>query len=281
MSRILREPLVHFLILGILLFVLYASVNGGPGAPDEIVVTRGQVDNLRSQFSKVWQREPTRQELDGLIDNWVREEVLYREGQKMGLDLNDQVIRRRVMQKVEFLAEGATPQVPTQAELQAWLDAHPDDYQIEPRYSLTQIYFDPSRHGDALEADVIAARKALQEGKPVEGDTTLLPATLRDRPESEIVRVFGSRLGDSIASMETGQWSEPLASGFGVHLVRIDLKEPGRVATLAEARKAVERDLLYERTMQGKQAFYLERKSNYTVRREPATPKADAETAGP
>ncbi|MEZ5461335.1 peptidyl-prolyl cis-trans isomerase [Dokdonella sp.] len=281
MSRILHEPLVHFLILGTLLFVLYASVKGGSGAPDEILVTRGQVDNLRSQFSKVWQREPSRQELDGLVENWVREEVLYREGRKLGLDVNDQVIRRRVMQKIEFLAEGATPQVPTPAELQAWLDAHPDDYQIEPRYSLTQIYFDPSRHGDALEADVIAARKALLEGKPVESDTTQLPATLRDRPLSEIVRVFGSRLGDSIASMETGQWSEPLASGFGVHLVRIDLKEPGRVATLAEAKKAVERDLLYERTMQGKQAFYLERKSNYTVRMEPATPEADPETAGP
>lgn len=281
MSRILREPLVHFLILGALLFLLYAGVNRGPGAPDEIVVTRGQVNNLRSQFSKVWQREPSPQELDGLIDNWVREEVLYREGQKMGLDLNDQVIRRRVMQKIEFLAEGATPQVPSEIELQAWLDAHPDDYLIEPRYSLTQVYFDPSRHGDSLEADVLAARKELVEGKAVKGDATLLPATLQDSPASEIARIFGSRFGDSIASMEPGQWSDPFASGFGVHLVRIDGKQAARVAKLSEARKAVERDLLHERTTQGKEAFYLDRRKNYAVRIEAANRAADPESAGP
>ncbi|MGB0132441.1 peptidyl-prolyl cis-trans isomerase [Dokdonella sp.] len=266
MRRLLREPLVHFLILGALLFVLYNSLDKGPGAPDEIFVSRGQVASLQSQFSKVWQREPNASELQALVDSWVREEALYRQGKAMGLDQGDAVVRRRVVQKVEFFAEGATPQVPTDAELQEWLDSHADTYRIEPRYSFDQVYFDPSRRGTQLPADVSAAHKALLSGQAVSGDTTMLPASVDDMSASEIGRVFGNRFVDGLANLKQDEWSEPIRSGFGLHLVRIVGLEQDRAATLAEVRQAVERDLLHDRTQKGNEAFYQKVLENYTVR---------------
>lgn len=281
MRRLLREPLFHFFILGALLFALYGGLREGFGAPDEIVVSRAQVDNLRLQYSKLWQRPPTRQELDALIDHWVREEVLYREGLAMGLDRNDAVIRRRVVQKLGFQAEGTTPAVPSEAELKAWLDTHPDDYRLEPSYSLRQVYFDPARRGVRLAADVAAARAVLASGDSVAGDSTMLPSRLDRTPISQVARVFGSDFATALDALEAGQWSAPVRSGFGVHLVRIDARSDGRLAKLHEVRQAVERDLLQARTQQANEAFYARLLQNYTVKIEgPNIAPANASAAG-
>lgn len=269
MRRLLREPLLHFLILGVALFALYNALNKSPGTADEIVVSRGQIANLELQFRKVWQREPTADEMQGLVDSWVREEALYRQGKAMGLDRNDAVVRRRVVQKVEFFADGATPQVPTDAELQEWLDTHAENYRVEPRYSFEQVYFDPSRHGENLPADVSAARQALLSGQPVSGDATMLPASVDDQSVSAISRIFGDRFVDGLKHLKQGEWSEPVRSGFGLHLVRITEFEPDRAATLAEVHPAVERDLLHDRTQKGNDAFYQKVLENYTIRIEP------------
>ena len=171
MTRLLREPLLHFFLVGAVLFGVYGWLHGGLlNSPTEIVVSRGQVQSLQMQFERVWQRPATQGELQGLIDGWVREEIFYREGIAMALDRDDPIVRRRVGQKLEFILDSAAPASPTDAELQAWLDAHPDDYQIEPTYSLRQVFFDPARHGDKLDADIAAARRALESGKLVDGD---------------------------------------------------------------------------------------------------------------
>ena len=137
LSRLLREPLLHFFLLGAALFALYGWLNvGGPGAANEIVVSRGQVTSLRAQFERVWQRSPTAEEMRGLIDSWVREEIYYREGLAMGLDRDDPVVRRRIGQKVQFIIDGAIPPPPTDAQLQAWLDSHAAKYRSEGRYTV-------------------------------------------------------------------------------------------------------------------------------------------------
>src|SRR5882672_5080040 len=119
MKRLIREPLLHFLVLGALLFGLYGWLNReGFKAPNEIVVSRGQVVNLSAQFERISHRGPTQQELQGLIDNWVREEILYREGLAMNLDRDDPVVRRRIQQKVEFIVDSAAPEALTSEELQ-------------------------------------------------------------------------------------------------------------------------------------------------------------------
>jgi hypothetical protein len=279
MRRLLREPLLHFLVLGALLFGLYSWINRGAAAEaDEIVVTLAQQQNLQLQFLRTRQRAPTPEELRGLVDNWVREEVLYREGLAMGLDRNDPVVRRRVGQKVEFIADGLTPNTPTEAELQAWLDAHSDRYTIEARYTLQQRYFDPARHGDRLQADIAAAQRALQAGKPVAGDSTMLPPALNDAAASEVRRAYGEELVAALQALPLGGWQGPLRSGFGLHLVRLDARVPARVATLADARAEVARDLLHARASEASATHYRRLLDRYSVRVEPADVAAAAAT---
>lgn len=267
MRRLLREPLLHFLILGVLLFALYGWLNGGVlKGPKEIVVARGQYVNFQQQFQRTWQRPPTSEEMQGLVDGWVREEILYREGLAMGLDRDDQIVRRRIGQKVEFIAEGAAPKAPTNEELQAWLDAHVDKYRIEPRFSLQQVYFDPARHGDRLSVDIAAARRALDGGKVIHGDATLLPPTLDDAPAFEVERVFGPAFAAAVKHLPLGQWQGPLRSGFGFHLVKVHTRDDGRPLMLDEVRAAVERDFLQDRKRQGIAEFYRKLRDNYNVR---------------
>lgn len=267
MRRLLREPLLHFFVLGVLLFGFYSWLHDGLlKAPNEIVVSRGQLQVLQEQFQRVWQRPATSEELRGLVEGWVREEIFYREGLAMGLDRDDLIVRRRVGQKLQFIIEGATPSAPTTAELQAWLDAHPDDYRIEAKYSLRQVYFDPERHGDRLEADVASARRALEAGEPLPGDSTMLPATMDEAAAFEVARAFGAEFADALKALPIGGWHGPVRSGFGLHLVELGARDDGRRARLEEVRAAVERDLSHARTEAANEALYAKLRANYRVR---------------
>ncbi len=267
MRRLLREPLVHFLGLGALLFLLYGWLQGGVlNAPDEIVVSRGQLQSLKAQFERAWQRPPTSQELQGLVDSWVREEIFYREGLAAGLDRDDPIVRRRVGQKVEFMIDATPTAAPSDGELQAWLDANPDKYAVEARYSLRQVYFNPERHGTKLEAVVAAAQRALAAGARDVGDSTLLPAALTDAAAFEIEGQFGAEFAESLKTMPIGGWQGPVRSAYGVHLVELGSRTAGRPATLDEVRAAVERDLLQARSSAAKEAVYEKLLSKYKIR---------------
>jgi hypothetical protein len=266
MRRLLREPLLHFLIIGAVLFGVHGWLKQGPlRTPNEIVVTHGQIRSLQAQFERAWQRPPTSSELQSLIDSWLREEIFYREGLMMGLDRDDPVVRHRIAQKIEFIVDGAAPEVPTVAQLQSWLDAHADTYAVETTYSLRQVYFDPARHGDALDQTITAARAALRQGNVDAGDATMLPATLA-APAGEIRRIFGSGFEAALRTLPVGGWQGPVLSGFGVHLVELRSREPGRKARLTEVRDAVERDLLHARAQEMSSAFYERLKAGYDVR---------------
>jgi len=267
LRRILCEPLLHFLLLGALLFWAYGALNRGAlDAPSEIVVDRARIENIAAQFQRAWQRPPTAAELRGLIDTWVREEVYYREGVALQLDRDDPVVRRRVAQKLTFMADAQTSVEASEAELQAWLAKHPDDYRLEPRYDLRQVYFDPERHAH-LEADVAKARAALAHGSQTAlGDATLLPTALEAAPASEVARVYGQDFATAVAALPVGGWQGPVASAYGVHLVEIRAREPGRLPALAEVRDAVERDLLRARADRSSEAFYQSLRERYSVR---------------
>lgn len=264
--RLIREPLLHFFVLGVALFGLYGWLNrGGFDAPNEIIVSRGQAAALAAQFQRVWQRPPTNQELSGLIDNWVREEVFYREALVMGLDKDDPVVRRRLQQKVEFILDSAMPAAPTDAELQQWLDAHPDDYLIDGRYTLSQVYFDPGRRGEKLEVDIVDALAALNAGREANGDASTLPAEV-SADGADVARTFGSVFESSLRTLPTGSWQGPVRSGFGLHLVKVAESVPPRKASLDEVRAAVERDLVRQRSQDSNDAFYRRLLANYEVR---------------
>lgn len=265
-QRLLREPLFHFLLLGALLFAAYAALNqGGFGARDEILVSTSQVEGLIMQFERVWQRPPTAEERQGLIDSWIRDEVFYREALAMGLEQGDPVVRRRMSQKVQFIVDSGAPAAPTEAELQAFLDEHADKYRVEPTYKLQQVYFDLSKRGADPEAAIVAARGALESGRAVAGDPTMLPARLAG-DATEVARNFGDDFARSLRDMPIGTWQGPVRSGFGLHLVRIDSRDEGRPATLAEVRSDVERDLMHVRTQAANDAYYRRLRDKYVVR---------------
>jgi len=265
MRRVLREPLLHFLALGAVLFGLYGWVNrGGFDAPDEIVVSRGQVQSLATQFQRVWQRSPTRVELQSLIDEWVREEIYYREALAMGLDRDDPVVRRRMSQKVQFIVDSAVPTAPTTAELQQWLDEHAADYGVEPRYDFRQVYFDPAKHGARIDDVVATSLRQLTNGKASVGDPTMLPPTLH-ADASEVARTFGRDFEVALRDGPVDTWYGPVRSGFGLHLVRVTTLEAARKPPLEEVREAVERDLLHARSQAAKDAYYDRLRGGYSV----------------
>ena len=273
--RLIREPLLHFFVLGAALFALYSWLHRGAlDAPNEIFVSRNQVSSLEAQFERVWQRPATAAELQHLVDNWVREEIFYREGLAMGLDRDDPVVRRRVGQKIQFIIESVAPAPPSTAELQAWLDAHPARYAIEPVYSLRQVYFDPQHHGASLERDIAGARRVLASGADHAGDTTLLPFEVQDSSQSEVARTFGTEFAAALEELPLGSWQGPVRSSFGFHLVQLSKRSAGHAPPLEQVRAEVERDLLQAQTAQANDAMYDRLRANYKVRVESAATPA-------
>lgn len=264
----MREPFLHFFVLGAVLFLVYAWLNrGGFDSPDEIVVDAARVTSLGSQFERVWQRPPTADELSGLIDGWVREEILYREGVALGLDQDDPVLRRRVAQKVLFMSDALVDDAFGQAELEAWFTDNAERYRIEPRYSFRQVYLDPSRR-DEHELDGLLAHLGntlTTAESSATSDSSLLPASLERAHPAEIRRTFGAVFSEALAGVEPGEWHGPLTSAFGLHFVFVTDSSPGRIPSLDEVRESVERDLLGERTRQAGDAFYEALRERYSV----------------
>lgn len=267
LARLAREPLLHFLLLGALLFLAYGWLNrAGFTARDEIIVSRSQVDGLVAQFEKVWQRAPTAQEREALVESWVRDEIFYREAIAMGLEQGDPVVRRRLSQKIQFIMDtGADAGPPTDAELQAWLDEHSDRYRIPAAYALRQMYFDPARHGEELDAAIAQARRALAAGQDATGDPTMLPASLEGRA-ADVERTFGAEFEQTLRTLPVGGWQGPVRSTFGLHLVELASRSDSRAATLAQARAEVARDLLQARSEAAQEAYYRRLRDKYAVR---------------
>lgn len=276
MKQILREPLLHFFALGVLLFALFSWVNDDSmRAPDEIVIDAARVAAIESQFERVWQRPPTPDEMAGLVDNWIREEVLYREGMALGLDRDDPILRRRVAQKMEFISEDLVDSPPTEDELRGFFAANIADYRLESRFSFRQLYFDPAAHGESLEAVVAAALEAVTSGQLSESNATLLPAEMSDASFSEVRKTFGGRFAEALAELPAGDWVGPVASSYGVHLVRIDEKREARLPDFDAVRAAVERDLRAQKRRERKDAIYEKLRKRYTITFEDDTQLAD------
>jgi hypothetical protein len=267
--NLLSEPLAHFFVLGLALFVLYAVVNDDSGrSAEEIVVDQGRLSGLVANFEKTWQRPPTADELQNMIDTWVREEILYREGIAIGFDLDDPVIRRRVAQKMTFVADGMVPNSPSDEELEVWLAANVSDYEIPAVYTLQQVYIDPQRHSDDLDVFAKSIQASLDNGADAKslGDSTLLPAEMTSSSSVELARVFGAEFVSALTEMSVGDWQGPVRSGYGLHFVRIDEHIAAREPVLDEVRAAVVRDVLSDKSQKISEAFYAALSERYTVR---------------
>jgi len=274
---------MHFLALGALVFFLFhLTTDRGETQDGKIVVTRGKVEQLVTGFSRTWQRLPTQEELDGLVEDSIREEVLYREALAMRLDTDDTIVRRRMRQKLEFLTEDTAAAAPsTDADLQGWLDKHPDKFRVEPTLAFSQVYLNATHAGDNASA---AASKVLAQldsaGESVAaaelGDTTMLPHQFPLSRVDEIASVFGDEFARRVAQLEGGRWIGPIQSGYGWHIVYVSERTEGRPKPLSEVRDAVQRDWLAARRKEIIDATYSKMREKYAVIVEGLAPQADA-----
>jgi len=280
--KLLREPLLHFMVIGAAIYLLYGVfAETLPEADDKtIVVTAGEIEWMQTSWQKRWNRPPTAAEFDGLVQQYIKETVLYREALTMGLNQHDQVIRRRLAQKLEFLAKdlvALTP--PTEKELQSYFESHLDRYQEPTRYTFTQVFIDPDKRGDTTleDAEVIKATLVAQ-GEAIEdagalGDDFMLQNYYPEKDQSEIQKHFGSGFAESLIELSSGQWHGPVLSGYGVHLVYVSniIEPPAPV--FAEVRERVVQDWTMDRSEELNEQFYANLRDRYTVVIEEPTEK--------
>ncbi|WP_159079792.1 peptidyl-prolyl cis-trans isomerase [Methyloceanibacter sp. wino2] len=247
LSRLVREPLFHFVLIGAAVFAAYAFFADGDETEtrDRIVVTEGRVLQLAQVFAKTWQRPPTPEEIRGLLDAYIKEEVYYREAVKRGLDRDDTLIRRRMQQKMEFLSEPSEEALAADdVALQAYLDDHKDAYRVEPKLAFEQVFINPKLSGgdaDARAAKMLQAVKAGADPGDL-GDPTLLPRSVPLSPLRAVQRDFGDDFASDVLRAPEGEWTGPIASPFGLHLVQVTKREGGYDPELDEVRDAVRRD---------------------------------------
>ena len=268
-----KEPLVHFLVLGGLLFGLFALVNDEASSkpPNEIEITSSDVDRLRDVWTKQWNRPPTETELKGLIESHLREEVLYREGLALGLDQNDTIIRRRLAQKMEFLFEDLADQVePTDEELKRYFDKYNDKYLLPARVSFSHIYFNVDRRGEAGYGNAKHLLEKLQSNKARprpydQGDRFMLGYEYVQKTPQEVANVFGRQFAEKLFMTRKGIWQGPIESGYGVHLVSIHDRTESRLPEMKDVRDKVQLDFLAERRRETNERIYEKLKARYEI----------------
>jgi len=232
-AAVLREPLVHFLVVGALVFFGFGNATA-PG-DRRIVIDAPRIARLAGQFAQAFRRQPSDAELAALISDDVKDEVYYREGLRLGLDRDDEVVRRRMRQKLSVLVDGAEDiAAPDDATLQRWLAAHLERFAGEAHYSFEQRYV-----GDG---DSEKALAALRAGQDYQGTTFPLPARLADTGANEVDTLFGNGFAVALDRAPLGQWIGPVASGFGSHIVRVTSRTLARPPQLAAIRQQVDND---------------------------------------
>ncbi len=267
LMRLLREPLFHFIAIGGLIFALYAAVDDTGEAPaDVIVIAPERIDQLATEFSSVWKRMPTDDEIDSLIEADIREEVYYREALALGLDRNDAIVRRRMGQKMEFLMDaGAYLQDPAAGELEAYFAANEEFYRSGLRLAFEQVYFGEAPAVEAISLSLGALRSDPSADPYALGERTLLPARLGLSPPTAVDGVFGTGFFDLVAELSPGQWAGPVVSAYGVHLVRILDTLPARTPPLEEIRNAVLRNWREAKAQEIREQDYAERRRHFVV----------------
>ena len=258
---LLRHPLFWFLLLGGLLFAADAWF---ADRPEKLIVN----DAVRNRLADLWQsqsgRPPGKDELDSLVDNWIREEVFYREALRLQLDKDDTIIRRRLIQKLDFIAEDVDE--PDEADIEDYYDRHIDRYRLPPRFTFQQIFF-ATEHERALDAALEVIHKN-DAGWRRYGDPGMLNDSWASRTRHEIASTFGSEFVDQLADIEPGQWTGPVASVFGLHLVKVISKEPAHHAAFADVKREVLNDYLQDKRAQARQRYYRRLLERYEIVRQ-------------
>jgi hypothetical protein len=269
MRKLLKDPLVHFLLVGVSLFAVSAwrgqSVSAGR---EEIVVTAEQVAQARAAAAALQGREPTAEELEALIEPTVRDEVMYREALALGLDENDDEVRRRLIEKMTYLTQDlADPEPSSEATLREFYEANPETFTIPALVSFDQVFFSPGIRGETLEADAVAGLATLRAGRtPAEvGDRTPLRESYDDAPREQVAVLFGDELADALFGAAPGEWTGPFRSDFGLHVVRLRGRSDARLPPYDEIAARIAEEYGAQRRREANERAYREMRARYDV----------------
>lgn len=272
LKKLLHEPLLHFLLIGAALFLLYGITNDEVVDDGRrIVITESDIDRQIALWERKWQRLPSQAELAGLIEAQIREEVLYREALAMDLDKNDTIVRRRMAQKVEFISSNISDTLtPTEVDLNDYLSANPDKFEIPGRVSFMQVYLNADRHGDKIEADAEVLLSQLKKTSvdadiSTAGDPFMFGERFQDVTEFEISRIFGREFTDAILDISPSEWQGPVRSGYGLHLVYVSSKTDSRLPSLDEVRDRVSDEWMAMQRNEMDELFYQELRKRYDI----------------
>lgn len=271
MHRFLREPLVHFLLIGAALFVAYSFANEEEAViPNRIIVSSGQIEQLSENFKRTWMRSPNETEMKALIESYIREEVFYREALAMGLDQNDPQVRRRMRMKLEYILEDISSQYVTDKDLTLFLEQHPDIFKSETEIAFQQVYFNPDKR-ENMTADLDKSLLLLNNGTSPDtlGDSILIPFEHDLATQSQIAHSFGVDFANNVINLAPGEWRGPVYSAYGAHIVKINKRIEGSQPTLAEIRELVEREYLAAKRKEEKDEAYNQLRKGYEVIIEP------------
>jgi len=271
--KFLRDPLIQFVFLGAVFFGVYAFASDAFTKDESrrITISEAEIEFLMAGWERQWSRPPTAQELRSLIDARVREEVLYRAALAVGLDENDMVVRRRMVQKMELLTQDlALLADPTDQELQAFYQENPDDYRLPPRIEFSHVYFNLDRRGSSAAQDAEAVLAEIQgespqpRSAPNRGDRFMLQYDYPLSSPQEVQRALGGRFAQAVMELAPG-WHGPIASGYGLHLVNIVEREEGRAPDYNEIRDRLVLDYNRMRSERAKDALYEGLATEYDI----------------
>jgi hypothetical protein len=273
MRSTLHEPLFHFVVLGLALFLIWPFIADRVAPPStQIVISQGQMQRAIAVFYKTHLRPPNPEELNDLAEREIKTEVYYREGMALGLDRDDEIIQRRIAQKLQFMTQDTVDQVvPSDADLQRFLDTHRDDFGAELQIAFSQVYLNLDRHGDAIASDAsrLLARLNAADGRldyGADSDVLPLPNDFEATPMHVIANMFGGDFATAVAEQPLGRWVGPIRSGYGLHLVLIRERRQGSQPQLSQIRAAVLREWQSARRIEANQEAYRRMRAKYIIK---------------
>lgn len=277
LGRLIREPLVHFLGLALLIFAAYGLLNQHAfSVKPRIEVDSARIEQISGLFERTWKRLPTPDELKNLIADHVNGEIYYREAQRLGLDTDDAVVRQRMRLKMDMMLDVAVDQMqPSDQELEDYLAAHPAAFRTEPLFAFEQVLLRHDLHPGTLDKDAASLLDQLQKGQVTDiataGDATQLPGMTPLTGQSRIARDYGADFATGLVGLPLGSWSGPITSGYGVHLVKLTERKDGELPPLADVRDAVAREWKNDRRHALEAQRLEDYMKNYDIVIDPAT----------
>ena len=254
---ILREPLVHFFSIGVILFMAYFAIHGNQtdkienSEAETVLIDDKQIDHLEMTWEQLWKRKPTKKELERLLNDFVREELLYREALALGLDENDTIVRRRMAQKMAFLSKGINVKQAESDTLKAWYQERKEMYTLPPLVSFSHVFFSKEKRGNQVESDAANAQAELGEKQPdslesFPGDRSMIRNHWDWMSQLELTPLFGDSFAKSVMDLKPGEWSSPMESKLGFHLVYVTSKSEKRIPDFDEVETRIQLDWMQE-----------------------------------